>query len=570
MEVSFAPKKLKSKLALSIIGFFCFLYSGNLYTQETFHYSTNGDEYHLHEYMEVFMDESGLVSETEILPNLGFEPYSREIANSKTDGYWIRFTIENEEITDQRVYMNTSYFDTVEVFQLLNNNSLSFISKSGFLIPRKDDLLKINRASVFSLDLNASTTTTYYLRLYSRSTGSKNFTAMSFSQGFDVLSLKKVEQSFFNTHDHSFLLAGAILITFFFNIILAFKGNEPIYYYLAAYNLLVGLTFLNSFGYFASINLFSSYDFMRAMHFGFPILVITTYGLFAIRLLEINIHFERLFRLIRMILVVQLISIPLYFLGYLEIGIVLTVTFVIIASAGIYYTVFKSLIKRKKEIWPFVIGSGLNVIFFLNYVPALFIESTDYYQREFALFIAIFVELLLFTYATIKKFLNFRRNAFELNVKKNLLLEQQEKMQFELEHKKQEVLSKITAQKSTYQEHKDILELLIEAESGSSRDLYRAKEKMKTLVRNKATSFDFLKHFEGVHTGFISRLQEKFPVLSSNEIKLCAYLKMNLSSYDIAQLQGVEKNSINQARFRLRKKLGLDKSVDLVHFISNI
>ncbi len=560
---------LKSKL-ISLIGFFCFLYSGNLYTQETLHYSANSDELHLHDYMEVFLDESGLVSENDILDYSTFESYSKKTANSKADGYWVRFTIKNEKITDQRVYLNTSYFDTVEVFQLFDNDSLSFISKSGFLIPRKDDLLKINRTNVFSLDLFAGTTTTYYLRLYSRSTGSKNFTAMSFSQGFDVLSVKKVEQSFFNTHNHSFLLAGAILITFFFNIILAFKGNEPIYYYLAVYNLLVGLTFLNSFGYFASIDLFSSYNFMRAMHYSFPILVITTYGLFAIRFLEVNIHFGRLFRLIRTILIVQLISIPLYFLGYLELGIALTVIIVITASTGIYYTVFTLLKKGKKEIWPFIIGSGLNVIFFLNYVPALFIESTDYYQREFALFVAVFVELLLFTYATIKKFLNFRRNAFELNIKKNLLLEQQEKMQFELEQKKQEVLSKITAQKSTYQEHKDILELLIEAESGSSRDLYRAKEKMKTLVRNKAASFDFLKHFEGVHTGFTNRLQEKFPTLSSNEIKLCAYLKMNLSSYDIAQLQGVEKSSINQARFRLRKKLGIDKSVDLVLFISNI
>jgi DNA-binding CsgD family transcriptional regulator/Tfp pilus assembly protein PilF len=79
----------------------------------------------------------------------------------------------------------------------------------------------------------------------------------------------------------------------------------------------------------------------------------------------------------------------------------------------------------------------------------------------------------------------------------------------------------------------------------------------------------FKKHFESVHTGFFARLLEKHPTLTQNELKLCAYLRMNLSSKEIAQMLNISIESGNTKRYRLRKKLQLANEENLVTFLSD-
>lgn len=79
----------------------------------------------------------------------------------------------------------------------------------------------------------------------------------------------------------------------------------------------------------------------------------------------------------------------------------------------------------------------------------------------------------------------------------------------------------------------------------------------------------FKKHFESVHTGFFVRLLEKHPTLTQNELKLCAYLRMNLSSKEIAQMLNISIESGNTKRYRLRKKLQLANEENLVAFLSD-
>ena len=76
-------------------------------------------------------------------------------------------------------------------------------------------------------------------------------------------------------------------------------------------------------------------------------------------------------------------------------------------------------------------------------------------------------------------------------------------------------------------------------------------------------------HFRNAHANFFERLREKHPALSSNEIKLSAYLKLNLSSKEIASLMNISIKSVEQGRWRLRKKLDLPKESNLVNYIQS-
>jgi ligand-binding sensor domain-containing protein/DNA-binding CsgD family transcriptional regulator len=76
-------------------------------------------------------------------------------------------------------------------------------------------------------------------------------------------------------------------------------------------------------------------------------------------------------------------------------------------------------------------------------------------------------------------------------------------------------------------------------------------------------------HFDRVHGDFTNRFKAAFPTLSPQEIKLSAYLRMNLSSKEIAQLLNISVRGVEISRYRLRKKIQLDRNKNLQDFILN-
>jgi len=75
---------------------------------------------------------------------------------------------------------------------------------------------------------------------------------------------------------------------------------------------------------------------------------------------------------------------------------------------------------------------------------------------------------------------------------------------------------------------------------------------------------------EKLHPGFMGRLVAKHPNLTVKEKKLCAYLKLDLSSKEIAGLQNLTPKSVEIARVRLRKKLRLTRDIRLSIYLEKI
>ncbi|NWJ52270.1 MAG: tetratricopeptide repeat protein [Bacteroidetes bacterium] len=80
---------------------------------------------------------------------------------------------------------------------------------------------------------------------------------------------------------------------------------------------------------------------------------------------------------------------------------------------------------------------------------------------------------------------------------------------------------------------------------------------------------EFEVRFTQVHTNFYQKLNEQYPELTANERRLCAFLRLNMTTKDIASLTKQSANSIEVARTRLRKKLNLSNSeTSLVTFLA--
>ncbi len=77
----------------------------------------------------------------------------------------------------------------------------------------------------------------------------------------------------------------------------------------------------------------------------------------------------------------------------------------------------------------------------------------------------------------------------------------------------------------------------------------------------------FESNFEQAHEAFLLNLKNKFPNLTSSDLKLCAYLRINLTSKEIAPLLGITIRGVENHRYRLRKKLHISAEQSLNDFI---
>ena len=81
---------------------------------------------------------------------------------------------------------------------------------------------------------------------------------------------------------------------------------------------------------------------------------------------------------------------------------------------------------------------------------------------------------------------------------------------------------------------------------------------------------DLEKHLKNVHFDFLKKLKEKHPTISPREMDLSTYLLMNMSTKEIADYMNISTGGVELARYRLRKKLELNKKENLIGYLMSI
>ncbi len=106
--------------------------------------------------------------------------------------------------------------------------------------------------------------------------------------------------------------------------------------------------------------------------------------------------------------------------------------------------------------------------------------------------------------------------------------------------------------------------------SGSTVDFKRLINTINDAEKNDNYWVQFIDHFDQVYGNYLSLLKSKFPSLTSTDLKLCAYLRINLSSKEISQLMNISVRGVEIGRYRLRKKLNIPTEENLFDFLLNI
>ncbi|GGD10704.1 tetratricopeptide repeat protein [Hyunsoonleella pacifica] len=165
--------------------------------------------------------------------------------------------------------------------------------------------------------------------------------------------------------------------------------------------------------------------------------------------------------------------------------------------------------------------------------------------------------------------------SFKQRIKKNRIEREKQEAIYkqEIEFKKKELASQTLhlVQKNTFiQELKDNLEKI-----KRSPELFKVEFRRIVMLLKKESAEDkdwevFKSYFSEVHNNFDHKIKDIYPEITEKEMRLASFLRMNLATKEIASMLNVLPESVLKSKYRLKKKLNLDKETDLNQFLSEL
>ncbi len=189
-------------------------------------------------------------------------------------------------------------------------------------------------------------------------------------------------------------------------------------------------------------------------------------------------------------------------------------------------------------------------------------------QKLFFLIIigSLFTALLIFVFFWYYQKNKLRQSKLE---RKNLELERSQ-LQIDLDYKNKELTTNVLHLIERNEFINQLSEKLQNTDDNTETDTIL--DVVKEIDKNTSGNLwqEFEKTYMEVHKDFHVAMTSRYPKLTANDRKLCAFLLMNMSSKDISSITYQSPQSIKIARYRLRKKLGLTRSENLSAFLNQL
>lgn len=155
---------------------------------------------------------------------------------------------------------------------------------------------------------------------------------------------------------------------------------------------------------------------------------------------------------------------------------------------------------------------------------------------------------------------------------------EKDKIDLDLRHKSQEIANlilNITRKNEILQEIKtDVMRIAtrmgFDTAKESKRSLLLINNKIDSIIEGDEVLKKFEDEFDLVNDNFMKKLSKIHPDLTHNDRLMCAYLKMNLTTKEIAPLLNISVRGLETNRYRLRKKLGLERNSSFTEYLEHI
>jgi DNA-binding CsgD family transcriptional regulator len=171
----------------------------------------------------------------------------------------------------------------------------------------------------------------------------------------------------------------------------------------------------------------------------------------------------------------------------------------------------------------------------------------------------------------------FHRKETE-KIEQEIVQLKNDRLELEIKHKSQELANitmNLVRKNEMLLEMRDELDKLIpnlkqtDETNKLQRQIVILNNKINDNIKNDDNLKKFEEHFDVVHDKFIKRLTEKHPEFSATERKMCVFIKMGLSSKEIAPLMNLTVRGAETIRYKLRKKFELSRKDSLTAFLNS-
>jgi streptogramin lyase/DNA-binding CsgD family transcriptional regulator len=196
-----------------------------------------------------------------------------------------------------------------------------------------------------------------------------------------------------------------------------------------------------------------------------------------------------------------------------------------------------------------------------------------YYKSWWFRILAVLLTIGIVFYFIRKRirYINGKYQKIQLKNEQELIRLKNEKLDSELSHKNSELNSRTL---SLIHKNEKILEIKNQLMNTLPLANGQVLNGLQSLLRtiDKEMEDDshwdqFEYHFNQTHDDFLKRFKEAYPVLTHNDLKLSAYMRMNLQNHQIAALMNISIRSVETNRYRIRRKIALDKPKSLAEYI---
>jgi len=505
----------------------------------------------------------------QVLSENHFQQYNGDVLR-KNQRYWIRFQTSTSALPgDYFLYFN-SLISNIILFQ--PNTTGTYITfTSGSLVAEKQRSIGGFMKDKIPFSVIRGVKQPFYICLYTELEHSFSLANM------EIVSQEKFQASTSKTYCIQSFFLGSLAIIFILNLTLFALTKDRLYFFYLIYVLSVAIYFMFLY------QITEEFLFPNSPRFDLEISTALTispliYICFFTELIqrENKLKWKRILK--RYVYFISGLTSLLLFISVFDYHRYMKLNdYFLLFNAGFVLLTFIIFYRKVSSMVQLILVGSLfmivgGVISTIADFSKISTSHVLYYQS------GVFIELIFFTIAINFIYNNERISKIKLQLKNSELLAgqlQQEKkarvLKAQIDEKNRELTSKAIAISQKEEVIKDVifqLDNLNHIKQGENLIRNVISRLKSNLTQSNWDEFDIL--FRQVHPDFYNSLNHKYPRLSLNDKKICAFLKLNLSTKDICEITGKSINSIDVARYRLRKKMKLKTDENLSIIISSL
>lgn len=485
-----------------------------------------------------------------------FLAFTNNNVNFKKGITVLKIPLQNRSKKDLQLFLNVGSVDSTKVYlqESSEGEIIEFNQKSGLLIPVKQKSVPIYRTAIIPIILKKGFNGYVYVSLYQTNNLIAKANALNATLCYHLFTNKGMDLFYYN-YLVSHVFVGILFLMLLISLLLLFVERRRDIVFIILLNAVYLTVILLNNGFFLKLGLIPDGAITKTITFVLWNLNILFFFAYCIANLKLRKVAFGAYIISWLFPLTYFIACLIYLFGNPFLCIHILVGLFPISTLFLWVVSFLRQPRKNKKFLPVFILSSIYLMLMSFTFLYVYLNNVIFIGAEIITIFGVIVLtglILLFEFMKIRAIKNKNIQVLQDNLQMEKLLNQKGK--------------DIVEQTVEYEEKLNKMVRLLK-KSASAPIKEEITEKVNTIIEEKDNWLHVKKEITVRNPAFFVEIKEKFPQLSSKDIKLLIYIYKGYSSKEIALVFGVNETSVGTSRNRIRKKLNLEKGSNLNQFL---